>query len=128
MAFIDVTDLLTDPEIAGQSFTVLRSAITVGTDGQSSATATTIPIIGSVQPAKSSDMQRLPDGTSQVGTIRIRTTFRLTSGGASTGPDVIVWPASTGLRYVVQTSDDWTQFGAGFIDALATLADINPTS
>lgn len=126
MPFLDVSDLLSDPDIAGQAFTVTRSVVSVAADGQAVATPTTFQATGSVQPAKSSDLQRLPEGAYQQGALRIRTITPLISGDASRNPDVIRWPAVTGPRYFVQSVDDWTQFGAGFVDALVTLADVNP--
>lgn len=126
MPLLDVSDLLSDPDIAGQAFTVIRSTVTVGMDGQGIGTVSTIQAIGSVQPAGSQDLMRLPEGDMQTGAIKIRTVFRLTSGGADFSKDIVQWPASTGARYFVQTVDDWSQFGVGYVEALATLADINP--
>lgn len=126
MPLLDVSDLLSDPDIAGQAFTVVRNAVTVGMDGQGVASPQTTNAIGSVQPAKSSDVVRMPDGTWQTGTIVVRTTFRLSSGDANTKPDIIVLPS--GVRYFVQNTDDWSDFGVGFVTAMASLADVNPAS
>lgn len=127
MPFLDVAELLSDPEIAGQAFDVIQIASVAGTNGESVLSpTTTLNVIGSVQPARSFDLQRLPDGEFQKGALKIKTTFALTSGGAGKSADVVRWPAGTGAHYTIQTVDDWSQFGVGFCDAIATLADINP--
>ena len=124
MPLLDVSDLLSDPDFA-TTFSVTRSSASADTGGINQvASVTTQNVIGVVQPANSSDLQRLPDAEYQKGALTIFTTFRLISGGAGQTADIIGW---NGANYTVMTTDDWSQYGGpGYIKALVTLVDLNP--
>lgn len=122
MPLVDVTDLLVDPDIAGQAFEVIRRQETVNNFGESTVVVTRAPAFGSIQPGGSQELQREDAFDVQVDTIKICTTFRLrgvTRGpsGRRFKPDIIVYGGS---YYELISPNDWTAFGAGFIEAEAT--------
>jgi hypothetical protein len=121
MPFIDVTDLLVDPDIAAQSFTVLRRRETVTNYGESTWLTVKSPAIGSIQPSGDQSLIREEGFDAQHRTIKIVTTFRLrgvTKGpsGARYKPDIILWHDN---YYEVISPVDWSDFGAGMIEAEA---------
>ena len=77
-------------------------------------------------PAGSNDLKRMPEAARMSGAITIHTTFRLTSGGlqpdgTTADADIVTWQ---GRKWSVLSIDDWTQFGAGFVRASATMLSL----
>ena len=117
MPFIDVTDIILDPDIAGEQFTVIRRVETVTSAGIRTNTTQSITAWGSVQPVESSrDFEG--EYQVQVEAIKVVTNFMLraasTLGGRTFDPDYVVW---RGDNYVVKTSQDYSRYGAGMIEA-----------
>lgn len=122
MALLNVSGILTDPRFAS-SFDVERSVKATGDDGRTKTRTETFPgLVGSVQPADGTQLQRLPDGSNLQGAIAIFTRNRLTNGDRFTfiDADTVLWK---GHRYTVLSIKDWTNYGAGHVEAVATLAD-----
>ena len=126
MPFLDVTDVLFDIDFA-TTFDVARTTTSAGDNGETvSAAATFAGQIGVVTPANSNDLKRMAETERLTGAIAIHTTFRLTSGGAqpdgtTATADIVTWQ---GRQYSIFTADDWTQFGAGFVRATATMLSL----
>jgi hypothetical protein len=119
MAEIDVTDVLFDADVAGDTFTVLRRIETVSQFGISSSRVTAIPnVVGSVQPTGDNSLIREDAYDAQAKTIKVFTSFRLrgvsADGSGTYKPDQIVW---NGDVYEVKVLDDYTQFGGGMTEA-----------
>lgn len=126
MPFLDVSDVLSDPDFA-TTFDVLRSTITTVKGRGVSTTQTFAGVIGVVTPAGSNDLKRMPEAARMSGAITIHTTFRLTSSGlqpdgTTADADIVSWQ---GRQWSVLSVDDWTQFGAGFVRAAATMLSLN---
>lgn len=128
MPFIDVDDLLLDPEIAGQSFTVTRSTTSASNQGLTQpGTPAVIAALGSVQPATSNELQRMPDLERISGAITVRTPFALIAGGKDpvTGldrtADIVTWK---GVQYTVESVQDYSDFGGGYVEALCSRIDL----
>lgn len=120
MPGIDVTELLTDPTFA-ERFTVIRATKVVAF-GRTKLGVERFPgITGVVQPAGGIDLQRLPEGSNLSGAIVIWTKYILTNGELSEDltADQIEW---NGHLYTVMNVKDWSQYGAGFINAVCQLA------
>lgn len=122
MPLLDVSDVLLDPDFA-DTFTVYRQAVTVGNDGRSVRTETTYPAVGVVTPDMWSTLQRAPEGSNVSETITVITQFRLTSSVDGSDADELVW---NGKRYVVIAVGDCFRYGAGFIEASASLKGMAP--
>jgi hypothetical protein len=122
MPSLDITELLGDPDLADE-FLVLRRSQGNNADGVNTIEVVgTILARGYVGPADSNDLQRLPDYQAMSKTLNVITQTRLIGpsnvGSASTAPDIIIWPANNGDRFVVADLQDFSRFGAGFVDAL----------
>lgn len=120
MAEIDVTDVLLDSDVAGDTFTVLRRREVVSQFGLSTVSVASIPgVVGSVQPTGDNSLIREDAYDAQAKTIKIFTPFRLrgvsvTNGAVKYKPDQIAW---AGDVYEVRVLDDYTAFGGGMVEA-----------
>lgn len=122
MPLVDVTDILFDPDIAGQSFTVIRRQETVNSFGESVVVPAKIPGIGSVQPEGENDLLREDAFDAMSKTIIVVTPIRLI--GVAKGPnksrfkpDIILWKDN---YFEVVNLKSWGDFGYGFVEAVCT--------
>jgi galactose-6-phosphate isomerase len=133
MPDIDVSDLLFDSDIAGEAFSVIRRQEVVGGNGVATLTVTTLPlagdpaIVGSVTPTGDNSLVRAEAYSTQSNTIKVITEFRLRgpskdAAGQSFQPDIVLW---NGNHFVVSTLNEWTSYGAGFVEAECTSFDFN---
>jgi hypothetical protein len=117
---IDVTEVLTDSFIAGESFSVVRRPQITGTDGFVSTTDVVIPgVIGSVTPVGENSMVRDEAYSNQLKTIKVVTPFLLrgvaeTIDGVEWSADLVLWKDT---YYIVRTLEDYSQYGVGMVDA-----------
>jgi galactose-6-phosphate isomerase len=123
MPNIDVTELLSDPDFA-TAFDVIRTAQAVGSTGRATGTpATTSGVIGVIVPLSTTELDRFPEGERLHGRVRVITTFRLSSGDAPSTADIVVWK---GRQWTVVQVNDYSEFGAGFMDATCEMRPLNP--
>ena len=122
MPLLDVSDVLLDPDFA-DTITVYRQAVTVGSDGRSVRVQTSFTTGAVVTPDKFSTLQRQAEGSNVSETITVTTQFRLTSSTDGYDADEILW---NGKRYVVIAVGDCTRYGAGFVEASASLKGMSP--
>lgn len=121
MAYLDVSDVLLDPELA-DIFTVIRRAEAVSSKGRSTLTPTTIPnVIGVICAAHGNDLDRLDDSQRMGRHISIVTQFRLIGPAPGQQPDNIEWQGDT---FVILTIEPYPQYGKGFIQAIAGSVDM----
>ena len=118
MPTIDVTDVLLGDDIAGQTFTVYRRKEVVNSHGRPDIVETAFQAVGSINPLGDNSLLREEMFTANNNGIEVITTFRLQStariGADKYQPDEILWEGS---RYVVRYINDYTTFGAGFVQA-----------
>lgn len=115
---IDVTDIVLDPDLGGQTFDVIRETVGVSEGGLRTTVGTRIVgQAGNVQPATSGELERLPEAERLNGAITVYTPFPLTAGDGNRTADVVWWE---GRHYTVATSNAWPQ-GRGWTMALCTL-------
>jgi hypothetical protein len=122
MPTIDVTEVLTDTDVAAQVFGVLRRQEIVNNFGESTVLVSTTNAVGSVQPKGDQSLMREDGYDVQVDSIVVVSTFRLqgvTKGANNTQykPDIIVWQNNF---YEVISPSNWSAFGPGFIEVEAT--------
>lgn len=126
MAEVDVTDILSDPDVAGDAFTVIRRREIVGQNGVVTLQENRVDgVIGSVQPTGDNSLIREEALDAGAKTIKVVSTFRLRGPSQSTGeasykPDQIVWRGDT---YEVRVLDDWTEYGGGMVEAECSQID-----
>lgn len=123
MALIDVNELLDDPDFC-DPITYDRRTQEVDDNGIASFTTVAgTPLIGSVQPGPPDLLARVPNAANPSMWIRVYTATQLIPHDEALGQygDVLNWQ---GKRYQVRTTDDWSNFGAGYTKVLAELIPV----
>lgn len=118
MPFLDVSDVLLDPDFCDTTLVCARSAQTVGADGLAANATTTLPFSGVVTAGTGNNLVRTPVGEYADGDILIVTKFRLQVAGNGNDADVVTW---NGATYTVTKVNNYTTYGAGFVWAVCTL-------
>lgn len=122
MPFLDVSDILSDPDFA-DTVTRYRSALTVNAYGEGSTVETTTTLVAVVTQGGGDVLDRTGDAEKIKGSITVHTTGDLTAGDGTTDADEIVW---SGRRYIVDSVSDWSTYGNGYIAASCTLKPLSP--
>jgi galactose-6-phosphate isomerase len=126
MPEIDVIDCLLDPDLAADSFVVLRRADVVAANGRTTPVVTdTIPVIGAVYPTGDLSLTRADAYQSQAKTIKVISPFRLRGVAKDTlglryQPDIVIW---RGDKFLVRIVDDYSRYGAGMVEAECSSID-----
>lgn len=116
MPFLDVSDILADPDFADIALTVTRNAQTVGVNGRAIVSARSERFSGVVTQADGTTFERFPEASRTSGSIVITTTFCLRVAGSEIDADIVT--DATGRRYTVTAITDYSRYGAGFVVAL----------
>jgi hypothetical protein len=126
MPDLDVSDVLLDPDFAEQ-LAIQRRTQTMVKGRPSMTTATISPAPwGAVIPQNDVPMQRGPNQQHLPRLLQVHTQFRLRGAskdpdtGADLPPDLIVWNGDT---FIVNKVQDFSRFGAGFIQADCSSTD-----
>lgn len=120
MPFLDVTDVLFDPDFC-ELLTVVRSASVTGNDGIDVVTKSTATFTAVVTSDKGQDLNRDSVGEHAGGTIMVITKFKLTSSGPGLSADVVQW---NGASYTVKKINDYSKYGRGVIEATCELVPL----
>lgn len=122
MPFLDVTDVLLDPDFCDYTLVCTRNAQTVDADGFTTNASQDIPFNGVVTVDRSLEARRMAAGQSIGGAILVVTQFRLTQGKSGLDADVVLY---NGRHYRVTFVDPYTSYGAGFVQAHCELMEFN---
>lgn len=122
MPELDVTDLLSDPDVAGDGFQVVRRQETVGTNGRPVLTAWLMEAEGAVYPTGPNSLVREEATSAQLNSITVVTAFPLRGvaqdeAGNTFQPDLVLWEDS---YYIVSTLNSYMRYGRGFVEAECT--------
>ncbi|WP_312384840.1 head-tail adaptor [Atlantibacter subterraneus] len=122
MPFLDVTEVLSDPDFCDSTLVCTRKTQTVDADGFAINTDQDIPFDGVVTVDRSLEARRMAAGQVISGAILIVTSFRLTQGKPGQDADVVLY---NGRHYRVTFVDPYTSYGAGFVQAHCELMEFN---
>lgn len=128
MPFLDVTEVLLDPDFCDYTLVCTRKAQSVDADGFATNTDQNFPFNGVVTVDRSLEAKRMAAGQNISGAILVVTQFRLTQGQSSSASapaldaDVVSY---NGRQYRVTFVDPYTSYGAGFVQAHCELVDFN---
>ncbi len=90
MSFIDVSELMGDPDFVS-TITRRRPTTTLVNEGEAVQAYADAQVIGSVQPAKTSDAQFLPEGVRLSDTVAFFTAADVSAGsGVDQLPDLLI--------------------------------------
>lgn len=122
MPFLDVTDVLLDPDFCDYTLVCTRNTQTVDADGFATNVSQDIPFNGVVTVDRSLEAKRMAAGQSIGGAILVVTQFRLTQGKPGLDADVVTY---NGRHYRVTFVDPYTSYGSGFVQAHCELMEFN---
>ncbi len=122
MPFLDVSDVLLDPDFVYRQLTCTRQAQTVGGDGLAINQPTISRFSGVVTSAGGKSLDRSAEGAQMHGSITIHTRFRLDDGRAGGDADLVTWK---GRQYTVVNVNDYSDWGRGFVDAHCELIPLS---
>jgi hypothetical protein len=122
MPDLDVSPAL-ESSMLSDAFTIIRRIETVAVNGISSTSISTINAYGSIQPASSNDLKRVPDYDLTMKGIIIYTEATLQASVPNGKPDQIPW---NGNIYQVAHCEDYTNWGLSWTKAIAILIDAQP--
>ncbi|AOI65553.1 hypothetical protein WS51_18295 [Burkholderia territorii] len=122
MAFLDVTDVLLDPDFMDTGLLCNRMTQTVDAHGRAQNAVASTPFSAVVTSDKGDILHRNADGSRIIGSITLHTMFRLMDGSAGHDADEVVW---AGRTYTVVNVNDYSHFGRGFVCATC---DLKPLS
>lgn len=122
MAFLDITEVLLDPDFMDSGLICNRMTQTTDERGRGHNTITATPFSAVVTSDKGDILHRNADGSRIIGSITLHTMFRLSDGSSGRDADEIVW---SGRTYTVVNVNDYSHFGRGFVCATC---DLKPLS
>ncbi|EPQ1146740.1 head-tail adaptor [Citrobacter amalonaticus] len=128
MPFLDVSEVLLDPDFMDTSLVCHRQVQTVDEDNFATNTPQDIPFSGVVTVDRSLEAKRMAAGQNISGAILIVTQFRLTQGQPGTDSiprldaDIVTY---SGRDYRVTFVDPYTRYGGGFVQAHCELVDFD---
>ncbi|ENT8173402.1 head-tail adaptor [Escherichia coli] len=128
MPFLDVSEVLLDPDFMDTSLVCHRQVQAVDEDNFATNTPQDIPFFGVVTVDRSLEAKRMSAGQNISGAILIVTQFKLTQGQTGTGStprldaDIVTY---SGRDYRVTFVDPYTRYGSGFVQAHCELVDFN---
>ena len=124
MPFIDLSFVTMEPALSGIPFLVRRRREVVNDLGRPVQTFDVFEAVGGVYPTGSNTLKRDPERDFSERGITIVTRARLqldAPGGYK--PDLVEWPISSNNWWLVNFINDYSQYGAGFIEAQCILFD-----
>ncbi|HEP6427738.1 hypothetical protein [Burkholderia cenocepacia] len=122
MAFLDVTEVLLDPDFMDTGLLCNRMTQTVDGHGRAQNAVASTPFSAVVTSDKGDILHRNADGSRIIGSITLHTPFRLRDGALGGDADEVIWD---GITYTVVNVNNYSHFGRGFVCATC---DIKPLS
>ncbi|MBY4733984.1 hypothetical protein K6V90_25935 [Cupriavidus pauculus] len=122
MAFLDVTDILLDPDFMDTGLLCRRLTQSIDVRGRATNTPTDTPFAAVVTSDAGDVLTRGSDGSRITGSITLHTPLRLRDGGDGADADEVIWQ---GRIYTVAVVNDYSHFGRGFV---AATCDLKPLS
>lgn len=118
MPFLDVTDILFDPDFCEIALTCTRSVQTIGENGLATVAQTSIIFSGVITSFSGFNLLRFDAGERISAGIYIYTKFLLKPGTPTNTADIVAWNGNT---YTVVHVDDYSRYGRGVMEATAEL-------
>jgi hypothetical protein len=120
MPSLDVNVVLSSPYFM-DTFTVVRRISEVNDQGRTATIELKIPTTGVVQPSGANTQERPKDYATGRKSCLVITQFRLRQQTQGYLPDLVLW---RGDDYLVETVEDYTNYGRGFVQAYCTSQDL----
>lgn len=118
MARLDVSRVLSDPRFKEKNIICIRKVQEVNDKGRAENKECQTKFSGVVTSNDGLNIDRRPDGSLVSGVINVVTRFNLVAGKEHRDSDEICW---RGKHYYVNSVEDYSHFGRGFIQAVCIL-------
>jgi len=118
MPFLDVSDVLTDPDFCDNTLVCERNAIITNSSGRGVTNTEFTRFSGVVTSDKGELLQRGAVGEHATDNISVITRFKLRDAGAGATADIVQW---NGKRYTVTKVNDYSTYGIGFTENICEL-------
>ncbi len=122
MPFLDVSDIVLDPDFVTLDLSCARNTQTVGESGLAANAVETIDFSGVVTSDKGDVLERGAAGERVTGSILIHSRCKLQDGGAGFAADIVTW---NGRRYTVVKVNNYSTYGRGFYAATCDLIPLS---
>jgi hypothetical protein len=123
MPELDVSDILDDIDFVQLGLICNRTTQVVGQNGRAVNTAVATRFAGVVTQLSGSQLKRKAEGEYISGSILIITRFRLQDGKTGRTADTV---ERDGRTYTVSDVDNYSTYGAGFVEAVCELLPLRP--
>lgn len=123
MPQLDVNIVMASPMFM-DTFRVIRRASSVDDTGRTTSTDEVIDTTGIVQPTGNNTQERPKEYATGRKSCLVITAFRLREQTQNYLPDLVLWRGDT---YLVETVEDYTNYGRGFVQASCTSEDLQDT-
>lgn len=114
MAQIDITELLSDPDFV-DIIAIINRVPSINLYGEQYLEEISIGTIGSVQPATGKVLERLPESMRMHNYSSFWLKGKIIASEPGKYSSVLMFK---GVRYQVQSVQDWSNFGAGYTEGL----------
>jgi galactose-6-phosphate isomerase len=118
MPFLDVSDVLLDPDFCDTSLICQRNVLITDSDGRGNIVPHTFPFAAVVTSDRGERLQRGVIGEHASTTIIVITRFGLRDAGSGYTADIVQW---NGKRYTVTKTNDYSTYGIGFIESICEM-------
>lgn len=118
MPFLDVSDVLLDPDFCDRTLVCERNALSTDNSGRGVIKTEVTPFFGVVTSDKGELLQRGAVGEHASDNILVITRFKLRDAGIDATADVVQW---NGKRYTVTKVNDYSTYGIGFTENICDL-------
>lgn len=122
MPFLDVSDVLLDPDFFDNTLVCERNAISTDSTGRGVKVTETVRFCGVITSDKGELLQRGAVGEHATDNILIITRFRLRDAGPNVTADIVQW---IGKRYTVSKVNDYSTYGIGFTENICDLIPLS---
>ena len=122
MPFLDVSDVLLDPDFCDRTLVCERNALSTDTAGRGVIKTEFLPFSGVVTSDKGELLQRGAVGEHATDNISVITRFKLRDAGIAATADVVQW---SGNRYTVTKVNDYSTYGIGFTENICELIPLS---
>lgn len=120
MPFLDVSELLTDPDFC-EKISVLRRTQTIGNDGNAVESENNLYLIGVVTAGAMTNYDIDPNSERARNFITVHMKHHLFGPSNGQAADIIEW---AGNQYVVRKFNNWSKYGRGFFAAECEMIDL----
>jgi galactose-6-phosphate isomerase len=118
MPFLDVSDVLTDPDFCDNTLVCERNSLSTDSSGRGVISTQNTRFSGVVTSDKGELLQRGAVGEHATDNISVITRFKLRDAGIAATADIVQW---NGKRYTVTKVNVYSTYGIGFTENICDL-------